>query len=102
MGRKEKKKQRRMHSPEFKAGAVKLVRDSSRTITEIARELDISPSLLGRWVRQAEIDEGNGPEGALTTSEKEELQRLRREVKELRMEKEVLKKAAAFFAKENS
>jgi transposase len=101
MGRREKK-QRRIHTPEFKADAVKLARASSRTVTEIAHELDIAPSLLGRWIRQADIDEGNGPEGALTTTEKEELQRLRRENKELRMEKEILKKAAAFFAKENS
>ena len=101
MGRREKR-QRRMHTPEFKAAAVRLVRDSERTLTEIARELDIERSLLSRWMRQADIDEGNGPEGALTTGEKEELQRLRREVKELRVEKEILKKAAAFFAKENS
>src|SRR5688500_11673698 len=101
MGRREKR-QRRIHTPEFKAEAVKLVRNSDRSIAEIARELDVGRSLLARWVRQADVDEGNGPEGALTTAEKEELQRLRREVKELRMEKEVLKKAAAFFAKENS
>ena len=90
MGRREKR-QRRMHTPEFKAAAVRLVRDSERTLTEIARELDIERSLLSRWMRQADIDEGNGPEGALTTDEKEELQRLRRENKELRMEKEILK-----------
>ena len=91
-----------MHTPEFKAQAVKLVRGSDRPLSEIARELDIQSSLLSRWVRQANVDEGNGAEGELTTSEKEELQRLRREVKELRVEKELLKKATAFFAKENS
>ena len=98
MGRRRK----RMHTPEFKAQAVKLVRGSDRPLSEIARELDIQSSLLSRWVRQANVDEGNGADGELTTSEKEERQRLRREVKELRVEKELLKKATAFFAKENS
>ncbi|MEP6653682.1 MAG: hypothetical protein ABJA82_10005 [Myxococcales bacterium] len=54
------------------------------------------------WVRQAEVDAGRGPAGALTTAEKEELSRLRREVKVLRMEREIFKRAATFFAKESA
>jgi transposase-like protein len=54
------------------------------------------------WCRQAEVDEGKGAAGALTTAEKEELSHLRREVKVLRMEREILKQAATFFAKENA
>ena len=91
---------RRKFSPEFKADAVKLVQ-GGRSISAVAEDLEVSHSTLGRWVQQAEIDAGRGPEGALTSSEKQELSELRREVKKLREEREILKKAAAFFAKEN-
>jgi transposase len=57
--------------------------------------------MIGRWVKQAKVDRGNGPSGALTTTEKEELARLRKEVRVLKMERDILKKAAAFFAKES-
>ena len=94
-------KRRRTFSPEFKAEAVKLVVEAGRNTTLVARELGIAPSCLFHWVQQAKIDAGKGPKGALTTAEREELGQLRREVKQLRMEREILKKAAAFFAKEN-
>ena len=58
-------------------------------------------TVLRRWIKQADIDEGRGPEGALTTGEREELSRLRRENKQLLMEREILKKATAFFAKQS-
>jgi len=96
----ERQKKRRF-SAEFKAEAVKLVVGGGRSQLQIARELEISPSALSNWVRQAQIDAGQGPDGALTTEEKQELTRLRRENRQLREEKEILKKAAAFFAKEN-
>lgn len=94
-------KKRRRFTPEFKADAVKLVQQSGQSIREIARELGLSYAALARWVKRAETDAGNGPPGALTTAERDELQRLRRENERLRMEREILKKAAAFFAKEN-
>ena len=67
----------------------------------MARDLDLTVSAVQRWVKQAEIDAGRGPAGATTTAERDELARLRRENKQLRMEREILKKAAAFFAREH-
>ena len=80
------------YPPEFKAEAIRLVRSSDRSISQVAKELGVSGNSLRNWVRQAEIDQGER-EG-LTTEEREELKRLRREVKILRQEKEILKKAA--------
>jgi transposase len=96
-----KKRKRRRFSAEFKAETVRLVRDSDKSVTAIARELDLTETALRRWVQQAEVDAGRGPSGALTTSEREELVQLRRETKRLRMERDILKKATAFFAKES-
>ncbi len=87
------------YSPEFKEEAVRLVRSSDESISKVANELGVSDNSLRSWVRQAEIDEGNR-EG-LTTDEREELRRLRRENKLLRQERDFLKKAAAFFARED-
>jgi transposase len=96
------RRKRRKFTDEFKAETVRLIRETGRSITAVAREMDLTPSAVERWVKQAEIDEGGGPAGALTTGEREELRRLRREILEVRMEREILKKAAAFFAKESS
>jgi transposase len=93
---------RRKFTDEFRAGAVKLVLDERRSVAEVSRDLDVHASLLSRWVAQARVDAGKGSSGALTTAEKEELARLRKEVRTLKMERDILKKAAAFFAKENA
>jgi transposase len=95
------KRKRRAFTGEFKAQAVRVVRESGKSIAVVARELDLTESALRAWVRQAAIDAGRGPAGALTTEEREELGRLRREVRTLRMERDILKKATAFFAKEH-
>jgi transposase len=100
MGVMERRK-RRAFTREFKAETVRLVVEGKRPIAEVARDLDLTESALRNWVHQAEIDAGRDQHGELTTAEREELARLRREVKTLRMEREILKKAAAFFAKEN-
>ena len=92
-------RKRRRFSPEQKADAVHLVREVG-SISQVAHDLDLTESALRNWVKQAEVDEGHGPEGALTTEEKQELRQLRREVRTLRMERDFLKKAAAFFAKD--
>lgn len=84
--------------PEFRAEAVRLHRASGRPVTATAAEIGISYKTLSTWVRQAEIDEGKA--AGLTTEEKQELTRLRRENKLLKEEKEILKKAALFFARE--
>jgi transposase len=89
---------RRRFTEEFKAGAVRLVLEERRTVGAVARQLDLTASALGAWVRQAEADRSKGRTG-LTTAEREELSRLRKENRELRMERDVLKKATAFFAK---
>ncbi len=93
------KRKRRKFTAEQKADAVRLVREVGNII-KVARDLDLTESALRHWVKQADIDEGHGPEDALTTEEKEEVRRLRREVRTLRMERDFLKKAAVFFAKE--
>ncbi len=95
------KRKRRAFTTEFKAQAVRIVRESGKPISAVARELDLTETALRSWVRQAEIDTGRGASGALTTEEREELGRLRRENRTLRMERDILKKATAFFAKEN-
>jgi transposase-like protein len=91
------------HAPypeSFRADAVKLLHTSSKSVREVAADLGIASESLRRWVQQASVDAGHGPPGALTSEEREELRRLRRENKTLQMEREILKKAAAFFAKE--
>ncbi len=93
------RRERRQYTAEQKADAVTLVRKVGN-VAKVARDLDLTESALWKWVKQAEIDKGRGPEGALTSDERGELRRLRRDVRTLEMEREFLKKAAAFFAKE--
>lgn len=96
------KRKRRTFSPEYKAEIVERIRTSERGISAIVRENGLTETAVRRWVKQAEIDGGGGAAGALTTSEREELMRLRRENRRLTMEHEILRKAAAFFAKESA
>ena len=92
-------KKRRSFNKEFKIEAVKLVKEGGLSVHAAAQDLGICETSLRRWVQQFEIDHGKG--SGTTSQEKEELRRLRRENRQLRMEREVLKKATAFFAKEN-
>ena len=85
-------------SPEFRSEAVRLYRNSNLTQQEIADDLGINRLTLCKWVKQADIDEGKAP--GLTSDERDELRHLRRRVKDLEQEKEFLKKAALFFARE--
>lgn len=89
----------RAYPAEFKAEAVELYHSSDKSIRDIARDLGISAESLRRWVNQADVDAGR--KQGVTTEEREELTQLRRENRRLKTEREILKKAAAFFANEN-
>jgi transposase len=88
------------HPPEFRRRAVELARQGEQSIGVLARQLQISESCLRNWMAQADADE-NGSAARLTTAEKKELAQLRRDKKRLEMENEILKRAAAYFAREN-
>jgi transposase len=88
------------YDPEFRARAVELVRSGGLSKAQVARDLGVNPETLRLWVKQAEIDAGR--RDGLTSDEKAELARLRREVAVLKEEREILKKAAAFFAREST
>jgi len=94
------KRPRRKFTNEFKSRAVDLVLKQGISVAQTARDLGLNESNLSNWVKQAKVDRGKGPPGALTSEELAELRQLRKEVKVLREEREILKKAAAFFAKE--
>lgn len=94
-------RKRREFTAQQKAEAVKLVKQVGN-LSKVARDLDLHPNVLRTWVKQAKVDAGEGPPDALTTAEKKEIQRLKRELKRVRMERDFLKKAAAFFAREES
>jgi transposase len=89
---------KRVFDDEFKAQAVRLVLDEGKSVGAVARDLDLTASALRIWVDRARANRTDGRTG-LTTAEREELARLRKENRELRTEREILKKAAAFFAK---
>jgi transposase len=97
---KKPKRARRSFTDEFKAGAVRLVLDEGKTVAQVARDLDLTASALAGWVERARADRTKGRTG-LTSTEREELAQLRKENRSLRMERDLLKKAAAFFAKDH-
>ncbi len=93
------KRRRRKHSEEFKREAVKLITDQALSVAEAARNLGLHPNLLRKWKQQMEADLGDA---SLTEDERMEIARLRAENRRLRMERDILKKAAAFFANEKN
>jgi transposase len=97
----EEPRPRRRFDDDFKAQAVRLVLDDGKSVRAVARDLDLTETALREWVRRARADRTHGRTG-LTTAEREELARLRKENRELRTEREILKTAAAFFAKHQS
>ena len=94
------KRKRRVFTPEQRAEAVKIALGSRKPVAQVARDLDLSVSVLRNWINQAKIDEAADPNGPLTSEERAELSRLRREHKQLEMENAFLKKASAYFAKQ--
>jgi transposase len=95
---KRKTRPRRSFTPEFKAEIVERCKAGDRSIGQVARDFDLTETAVRAWVQQAEVD--NGERDGLTTEERKELSRLRRENRSLRLDVEVLKRATAFFAKE--
>lgn len=91
---------RRRFTDEFKQQAVRLVVDEGKSVGAVARELDLVPSALGHWVKQAQADRSKGRSG-LTTAEREELVRLRKALRIAEEERDILKNATAFFAKQS-
>lgn len=89
------------HPPEFRRRAVELARHGDKPLIQLAKDLGVSRSCLQNWMRQAEVDEKGGDAQRLTSVEKKELAELRRRNKQLEMENEILKRAAAYFAREN-
>jgi transposase len=94
-----RRRTRRQFDDEFKTQAVRLVLDEGKSVGTVARDLDLTESALRNWVERARADRTHGKTG-LTTAERDELARLRKENRVLREEREILKKAAAFFATE--
>ena len=92
------RRHRRKFTDEFKAETVRLIRESGRTVGSVAKELSLTETAVRNWVKNAEA---SGSVDALPPDEQAELKRLRKENQELRMEKEILRKATAFFAKES-
>ena len=96
------KRKRRLLSMEFKADAVRLTQSGDRSITQVTNGLDLTETALRERVKKSEIDASSSSMGPLSTAEREELNRLRRDNKRLQMERETMKRAAAFFAKESA
>jgi len=99
MAEKRPRRTRRSFTADFKASAVRLVLDEGKTVAAAARDLGLTESSLRYWVEHARADRTHGKTG-LTTAEREELTRLRKDVRELRMERDILKKVSALFAKD--
>lgn len=96
------RRKRRKFTAAFKADAVRLCGPGGRTIAQVAADLDLTETALRDWVKRSEADASTRPADTLTSAEREELQQLRRDNKRLVMERDILKKAAAFFAKESA
>lgn len=93
------KRKRRKFTAEYKAEVVKLINTSGKSVGQVAQELELTETSVRGWVKRAEIDERRDPNGPLTSEERAEVVRLRRELRTVTMERDFLKKAAAFFAR---
>ena len=96
------KKPRRFFTSEQKAEAVNIVNQSGKPVSQVAKEMGLTESSLRKWVRQSRIDAQPRIEGELTSAAQQELVLLRRELKRVKQERDFLKKAAAFFAKDSA
>ncbi len=101
MAKRQTRRARRSFTAEFKAEAVRLCKVGDRSIRRVAQDLDLTETALREWVQRADEAPGIAKPESLTTAEQDELRELRKRVKRLEMERDILKKATAFFAKEN-
>jgi transposase len=99
MERKQQPRPRRSFTPEFKAEVVALVRQPGKTVAAVAREMGLTETAVRAWVKQADVDDGTRADG-LTSAERTEMAQLRKELREAREERDILKRAVAFFARE--
>ncbi len=99
-GEEKKKKERRKFTPEYKAQVVRVCRSTGKSPEAVARDLELTPTAVRRWYDQAQVDRRGSERGSLTTDERAELAQLRKEVRILRQEREILKQATSLFAKE--
>jgi len=95
-------KPRRIFTDEQKAEAVRIVGQSGKPVSQVAKEMGLTESALRKWVKQTQIDHQSDPQGQLTSPERKELNELRRDLKRVQMERDFLKKAATFNARESS
>lgn len=93
------RRKRRKFTPEYKAEVVKLVHTSGKSVGQVSSELELTETAVRAWVKRAEVDEKKDPTGPLTSDERAEVTRLRRELRTVTMERDFLRKAAAFFAR---
>lgn len=96
------KRTRRSFTKEYEAEVVSLIRQGNKSVGAICRDLGLTETAVRRWVKQTDVDSAEGPPGLLTTAERGELSELRKRVKTLEVEREILKKATAFFGKESN
>ena len=102
MAKRKTQRERRAFTPEYKAGVLELVRQGEKPISQICRDLDLTDSSVRKWIKQDVIDNGKMKQNSLSETDQQELNRLRGENKRLKMERDILKKATAFFAKEST
>jgi transposase len=93
------RRKRRKFTPEYKAEVVKLVQTSGKSIGQVSSELELTETAVREWVKRAQIDAKKDPNGPLTSDERAEVTRLKRELRTVTMERDFLRKAAAFFAR---
>jgi len=94
-------RQRRKFTEQYKRDAVRIAKESDKSVSQVAHDLDLTVTALRRWIAQYEVDSAADPAGPLTTGERDELRDLRKRVRDLEVEREIQKKATAFFAKES-
>jgi transposase len=102
MAKRNASRARRTFTPEFKAEVLGLVRQGEKSVSQICRDLDLTDSSVRKWIKQDKEDNGTMTQNSLSETDQQELNRLRGENKRLKMERDILKKATAFFAKEST